>query len=64
MCLRNRILAVGIDSAWNDNNEYELWDEEALCKGFGRGIPINLARPLLALLMTRASYEEQARVRD
>lgn len=32
-CLRSRILAVGIDSAWNDNNEYELWDEEAVCKG-------------------------------
>ena len=63
VCLRSRILAVGIDSAWNDNNEYELWDEEALCKGFGRPIPINLARPLLALLMTRSSYEEQARWR-
>lgn len=132
---KETILEYGIDSAWNDNNEYELWDEEAECGGgFGglgqeglgaaghagledvvaaseksgfeavpgpskdddpmgsghvstegastegpapgkgggpvddghvsRGgapISIALARPVLALLMTRASYEEQLR---
>lgn len=35
----------------------------SLGEGFGRRVPIGLARPLLALLMTRASYEEQARWR-
>lgn len=33
--LREAILEYGIDSAWNDNNEYELWDEEAECGGDG-----------------------------
>jgi len=61
-CLRSRILAVGIDSAWNDHNEYELWDEDAACAGFGRRTPVGLARPLLALLMTRASYEVRGRL--
>jgi alpha-glucosidase (family GH31 glycosyl hydrolase) len=135
--LREAILEYGIDSAWNDNNEYELWDEEAECGGGfgglgreglggdgfevvvaasennargseampglskepkddepmgsghvstegastegptsgkgdgpvgdghvsrgGASISIALARPVLALLMTRASYEEQLR---
>ncbi len=47
----------GIDAAWNDNNEFELWDDEAVCDGFGRPLPMRLARPLHTLLMARASYE-------
>lgn len=23
------LLSIGIDSSWNDNNEYELWDDDA-----------------------------------
>ena len=26
--LREQILDYGIDAAWNDNNEYEIWDED------------------------------------
>jgi hypothetical protein len=47
-------------TGWNDNNEYEIWDEAAASHGFGRPIPIERARPLQPLLMTRASYEAQA----
>lgn len=45
-----------------DNNEYELWEEDAVCSGPTGGsssTAIALARPLQALLMTRASYEAQ-----
>lgn len=60
--LKTAILEFGISSAWNDNNEYELWDEDAVCKGFDNDtIPIELAKPLHCLLMTRASFEEQKR---
>src|SRR6516165_8132808 len=59
--VREAILATGIDSAWNDNNEYELWSEDARCAGFGEAVPLDLVRPAQALLMTRASYEEQQR---
>jgi alpha-glucosidase len=62
--LRETILATGIDSAWNDNNEYELWNEEARCDGFGEAAALDLIRPVQALLMTRASHEEQQRARS
>jgi alpha-glucosidase len=61
--LREAILATGIDCAWNDNNEYELSNEDATCAGFGEAAPLDLVRPVQALLMTRASYEEQQRAR-
>jgi len=55
----NRLLDYGIDSIWNDNNEYGIWDDEARCKGFGDTIRLGMIRPLHNLLMTRASYEAQ-----
>ena len=59
--LREQVLASGIDAAWNDNNEYGLWNEDAVCAGFGAPLPLDLARPVQSLLMTRASLEEQQR---
>ena len=53
------LLDKGIDSLWNDNNEFALWDDDARCDGFGEEIRLGMARPLLTLLMTRASYEAQ-----
>ena len=57
--LARELLALGI-LGWNDNNEYEIWDEEAAAHGFGRPIPIDRSRPLQPLLMTRATFEAQA----
>ncbi len=51
----------GIDSTWNDNNEYEVWDGEARCFGFGKEIAIKHIRPVMPLLMMRASLEAQQR---
>ncbi len=59
--LTAQVLDVGFDAVWNDNNEYEAWREGAMCRGFGRPIPIEACRPLHALLMTRASFEETQR---
>jgi alpha-glucosidase len=59
--LESQILDYGIDAAWNDNNEFEIWDEDGQSHGFGVPIPIARSRPLHALLMTRASAEAQAR---
>jgi alpha-glucosidase len=53
------LLAYGIDSTWNDNNEFQIWDDEARCNGFGQETRISLLRPVQTLLMTRASYEAQ-----
>jgi alpha-glucosidase len=58
--LQTQILDVGIDVGWNDNNEYELWGEGARAAGFGEALPVPRSRPLQPLLMTRATYDQQA----
>jgi len=45
---------------WSDNNEYEIWDEDAVSDGDGRPYPLALARPAQALLMHKLAYETQA----
>ena len=57
--LARQVLDYGIDAGWNDNNEYGLWDDEAICAGFGEPTPLALLRPVQALLMTRATREAQ-----
>jgi alpha-glucosidase len=54
-----KLFSYGIDSTWNDNNEFEIWNGQAWCHGFGQAIPIGLIRPLQALLMIKASFEAQ-----
>lgn len=51
------VLATGIDSGWNDNNEYGFDDEDAELNGFGEKVAFNRARPLQPMLMTRATME-------
>ncbi len=55
--IREALFAHGIDAVWNDNNEFEIWDDEAVCDGFGTPIRMSLARPLQTLLLARASYQ-------
>ncbi len=55
--IKEQLLAYGIGAIWNDNNEFELWDDEAVCAGFGQPFRLGLGRPLQTLLMARASYE-------
>ncbi|CAM3727584.1 alpha-glucosidase [Rouxiella silvae] len=56
-----QLLEKGIDSTWNDNNEFEVWDGNARCFGFGKTIAIKHIRPVMPLLMMRASFEAQQR---
>jgi len=57
--VRKWLLEYGVDATWNDNNEYPIWDDEALCFGFGEEIKIKHIRPLQPYLMVRASLEAQ-----
>ena len=61
--VREQLLEFGIASTWNDNNEFEIWDDDARCDGFGEPLRVGLARPLQTLLMVRASYEAQREFR-
>ena len=54
-----KLLAVGIGSTWNDNNEWHVEDESAWCFGFGAPTPLRYLRPVHALLMVRCSHEAQ-----
>lgn len=58
--IRDALLAFGVTAVWSDNNEYEIWDEDAICNGDGRPFPQGLARPAQALLMHKLAYETQA----
>ncbi|HRJ69050.1 MAG TPA: glycoside hydrolase family 31 protein [Beijerinckiaceae bacterium] len=55
--LVEQVLDIGFDAGWNDNNEYEIGQEDAIATGHGRPFPATAARPLHALLMTRATFE-------
>lgn len=57
--IKEQLLAYGIDSTWNDNNEYEIWDETAKAHGFGNSIPVSYLKPIETMLMMKASYEAQ-----
>jgi alpha-glucosidase len=59
--LQSQVLDYGIDVGWNDNNEYAIMDDAAACHGFGQALPMHRARPLHSMLMTRATFEAQAR---
>ncbi|WP_083533222.1 glycoside hydrolase family 31 protein [Bosea sp. WAO] len=58
--IESALLDHGFTTVWNDNNEYEIWDEDAVCDGDGRPFRQALARPAQPLLMTKLSYEAQA----
>ena len=48
--VRHQLIDMGIESTWNDNNEYELWSEDAICDGFGHPVELDRIRPVQALL--------------
>jgi alpha-glucosidase len=53
------LLDNGLDSTWNDNNEYEIVSLGARANFFGAARPAREVKPLQPLLMTRASREAQ-----
>ncbi|GLR83384.1 TIM-barrel domain-containing protein [Bradyrhizobium iriomotense] len=58
--IEHALLDHGVVSMWSDNNEFEIWDEDAVCAGDGRPFAQALARPAQALLMTKVSFDAQA----
>ena len=54
------LLDYGITCTWNDNNEFDIRDHDALAAGFGNGIvSAGRIRPILTYLMVAASYQAQ-----
>ena len=58
------LLDYGITSTWNDNNEFDIRDIDALAQGFtGKTIKASRIRPILTYLMVAASYIAQTEKR-
>jgi alpha-glucosidase len=57
------LLKKGVDSLWNDNNEFEYPDDQAHCAGYGHSIRGGMLRPVQTLLMVQASFESQQKFR-
>lgn len=56
--LKEKLLAVGTDSVWNDNCEYDsLTDKDARCSYDGAGGTIGALKPVMSNLMCRLSNE-------
>ena len=58
-CVRTKLVDLGYESIWNDNNEYDVLDEEVYADGFGQPVKARLIRPLFSFLMTRSSRKAQ-----
>jgi alpha-glucosidase len=54
------LLDQGVAATWNDNNEFEIWTDQAVAAGFGEPFAAWRAKPLQTLSMIRASREAQA----
>lgn len=55
----SQLLEYGIDSTWNDNNEFEIWSTDAVSNGFGKELPFEAVRSIQPLLMMKSSYQAQ-----
>lgn len=54
------LLDYGITATWNDNNEFDIKDCDALAQGFGEGaVKASRIRPVLTYLMVLSSYQAQ-----
>lgn len=58
--VKEKLLDNGISATWNDNNEFDIKDEEALACGFGEGeVNASRIRNTLTYLMVASSYSAQ-----
>lgn len=54
------LLDLGIAATWNDNNEFDIRDRDAVAFGLsGRPVAASRIRPILTYLMVAASYSAQ-----
>lgn len=58
--VKEQLIDYGINSTWNDNNEFEIWDEAAGCDLSGKPARIATLRPVQTNLMMRASHLAQS----
>lgn len=58
--VKETLLDYGVTATWNDNNEFDIKDTDALASGFGNGdVKAGRIRPALTYLMVLSSYMAQ-----
>lgn len=58
--VKEMLLDYGITATWNDNNEFDIKDTDAVAAGFGgQCVKASRIRPVLTYLMNAASYKAQ-----
>lgn len=57
--VKEQLLHNGIDSTWNDNNEFEVWDPDAVIDLFGKKGRFQDHRAIFPMLMTKVSLAAQ-----
>lgn len=57
------LLDHGITATWNDNNEFDIKDTDAIARGFKGEIKAHRIRPALTYLMVASSYKTQVEMR-
>lgn len=57
--VKDKLLNKGIKWTWNDNNEFDIKDENAVANGFGKAVNASRIRPVLTYLMVYSSYLAQ-----
>lgn len=57
--VKDKLLDKGIKYTWNDNNEFDIKDENAVANGFGNNVNASRIRPVLTYLMVYSSYLAQ-----
>lgn len=53
--VKDKLLDKGIKYTWNDNNEFDIKDEDAVANGFGNTVKASRIRPVLTYLMVYSS---------
>ena len=56
-CVKEKLVDLGYDDIWNDNNEYDIHDKDVYAHGFNKPIRARLIKPLFSYLMAKASRE-------
>lgn len=55
--LKSSFISLGVTSIWNDNNEYEINNADALCDFDGKQQEISALRPIMPNLMAQMAKE-------
>ena len=61
--MEESLLQYGISSVWNDNNEFDISDDEAICSNEGTPVPACRIRARLPMLMNITSRQALERAR-